>query len=589
MLPKPGKGTHSRSSSIRVDTNVPVRMRDGVTLYADVFRPAAPGRFPVLLDRNPYGKHLANYRSLYLDPIRAASRGYAVAIQDTRGRHTSEGEFYPFRHEVDDGYDTVEWCAAQPWSDGGVGMFGISYHGATQWLAAVGAPPGLKAIAPGVTSDSYYDSWTYLGGALNLGFATLWAGGDLTEHVSAPTPGKEKQYAEFRRWKRQDPLSMAEYLPLNDMPVLRGLADYYYDWLAHPTYDDYWKAISPRERFHKVQVPALNMGGWWDGFLRGTFRCYLGMRERGGTELARSQQHLLVGPWTHEPIPKPFAGDRYYGWEASGEDIDIQGMMLAWFDRWLKEEDNGVDTDPTAYYFVMGEDVWRSSPVWPPPEMETTYYFLDSGGRANTRHGDGTLSPEPPGDGRRPDRFLYDPSNPVRTLGGPHMPGVPGRFATGVLEQAPVEAREDVLVYTSEPLERDLEVSGNVSLRLWAVTSAPDTDWTGKLVDVHPDGEAYNLCEGILRASLRESLERSTPTAPGEAYGYDVDLGPTSVMFKKGHRIRLQVSSSNFPAHSRNLNTGKPHHMDAEIRTATQTVLHDADHPSCLMLPAAWR
>ena len=566
-----------------VETNVPVPMRDGTTLYADLYRPAGAGRYPVLLKRTPYGKQKPNYHSLYMDPVRAASRGYAVIFQDTRGRHASEGDFYPFRHEVEDGFDTVEWCARQPWSDGNVGMFGNSYHGATQWLAAIGAPPGLKAIAPMVTADSYYDSWTYLGGVFQLYWISGWAGGELQLGLPGTPAENPEAVAKLDRWA-EDPLAFAKYLPLTGMPVLRGLADYYYDWLAHPTYDDYWKAISPRERFHKVQVPALNIGGWWDGFLRGTVRCYQGVRERGANNAARSQQHLLIGPWVHEPLPNPYAGQGHFGGGASGEAIDIQGMELAWFDRWLRGEDNGVDTDPTVYYFTMGENAWHGVDVWPPPDANTVSYFLHSGGRANTRPGDGSLSVDPPKEAEAADHYLYNPLNPVPTTGGAVF-GLPGILLDGVQEQGPAEAREDVLVYTSRPLERDLEVTGNVTLSLWAVTSAPDTDWTAKLTDVHPDGRSYGICDGILRASLGESLEQPTPLEPGELSRYDIDLGPTSMMFKRGHRIGLQVSSSNFPYYARNLNTAGPHHEEAEIHTAAQTVLHDADHPSCLILP----
>ena len=265
MIPKPWKDEYTRSTGLRVDTNVPVGMRDGVTLRADVYRPADNGRHPVLLARNPYGKQKPNYHSLYLDPVRAASRGYALVIQDTRGRHASEGEWYPFRHEVEDGYDTVEWCASQPWSDGNVGMFGISYHGATQWLAAIGAPPSLKTIVPGMTADQYYDGWTYLGGVFQLFWKSLWCGGELQQHLRGLYPESPGAAEKLRSWTK-DPFAMVNHVPLNDLPPLKGIADYYFDWLAHPTYDDYWKSLSPRERFDNVGIPVLNLGGWWDGF-----------------------------------------------------------------------------------------------------------------------------------------------------------------------------------------------------------------------------------------------------------------------------------------------------------------------------------
>lgn len=583
MLPKPIKDEHTRVTSLTTETNVHVPMSDGTVLCADVYRPSGPGRWPVLLSRIPYGKHKPRYRALHLDPVRAASRGYVVVVQDVRGRHNSKGVFYPFRHEADDGFDTVEWCAAQPWSDGNVGMFGMSYHGATQWLAAIQAPPSLKAIAPGLTSDSYYDSWTYLGGVFQLWWTAEWAAGFARDSVIGTPPEKADAVAELRRWVK-DPLAMSRHLPVKDMPALKGLADYYYDWLAHPTYDGYWKAMSPCERFDRVEVPVLNIGGYYDSFVRGTLRSLQGVVERGATGLARSQQHLLLGPWIHSHLLPPSAGQRYFGAAASGEALDYQGMVLSWSDRWLKGEDNGVDSDPKVYYFLMGANAWRTLDQWPPESREAAY-FLRSSGRANASADDGALSLDPPKEYEVSDSYLYNPMNPVPTVGGPYIRGIPGLVQTGVEEQTPVERREDVLVYTSGPLDRDLEVTGNVTLALWAVTSAPDTDWTAKLTVVHPDGSSYNICEGILRASFRESLERTAPIEPGTAYQYQIDLGPTAMLFERGHRIRLQVSSSNFPAFARNLNTGGPVYEEKEARTAIQTVLHDANHPSRLVLP----
>jgi hypothetical protein len=584
MRPQRSNNEYHRSSTLSVEHNVPLPMRDGTTLYADVYRPSGGGRYPVLLQRIPYGKHKPRYRCMYLDPIRAVNRGYGVVIQDVRGRHMSEGEFYPYRHEPQDGYDTVEWCAAQPWCDGNVGMFGISYHGATQWLAALAQPPALKAIVPGVTSDTYYDSWTYLGGVFQLYWISGWAAGFVLDNLGRRADDTPSAIAALRQWRR-DPLRMSRHLPLHTMPALRGLADYYYDWLDHPTYDAYWQALSPKEHFHEVTVPALNIGGWFDGFIRGTLRCYEGMRARGATDMARRQQHLLVGPWLHGPLPPATAGQRYFGAAGAAEAIDLQGMHLTWFDHWLKGENNGVDTDAPVYIFVMGDNVWRHESVWPPPGAQGQAYFLHSEGRANTLPDDGWLSLDPPRSGESPDRYLYNPLDPAPTLGGAHLSGLPGIFETGVQEQRPVAARADVLVYTSAPLERDTEVTGHVSLTLWAVTSAPDTDWTAMLADVHPNGHAYNVCDGILRASYRESLEQTSPLQPGEAYPYHLDLGPTSMVFRQGHRMRLTVSSSNFPAYARNLNSGGCHHEAVEPCPALQTVLHDPEHPSCLVLP----
>ncbi len=586
MLPKPIKDEYRRATSVSSQTNVAVPMRDGTILRADVYRPAGSGRFPTLLQRIPYGKHSPRYRSMYLDPMRALDRGYAVVIQDVRGRHASDGEWYPYVHEAVDGYDTIDWIASQAWSDGNVGMFGISYHGATQWLAATEAHPSLKAIIPGVTADSYYDSWTYLGGVFQLFWVSGWAAGFALDDFGERAARHPEAKARLREWRR-DPLAVANHLPLAGMDGMREVAEYYYDWLAHPTYDDYWKAIAPREKFDRITVPALIQGGWYDGFIRATLRCYEGVRERGATELARSQQHLVVGPWLHQPLPDPSAGIGYFGPSASGAAIDWHGMQLAWFDRWLLGEDNGADSDPPVYIFVMGRNEWRAEEAWPPPDAETMTLFLRSDGRANTLNGDGALSVDPPGESEAADRFLYNPLNPVPTHGGAHLGGIPTVFEVGAQDQRAVEGRGDVLVYTSAPLERDTEVVGNVTLDLWAATTASDTDWTAKLVDVHPDGLAINVCDGILRASYRESLESPSPIRPGVAYRYRVDVGPTAMLFRKGHRIRLEVSSSNFPAFARH--TGAPHDEAVDLTPAMQTVLHDAGHPSALALPVVRR
>ncbi len=586
MLPKPAKDEFRRSTSVSSETNVAVPMRDGVVLRADVYRPSGGSRHPTLLQRIPYGKHSPRYRSMYLDPMRALDRGYAVVIQDVRGRHASDGEWYPYANEAVDGYDTLDWIASQSWSDGTVGMFGISYHGATQWLAATEAHPALKAIVPGVTADSYYDSWTYLGGVFQLFWISGWASGFVLDDFPPRSERSPEARALLREWRR-DPFAIANHLPLSEMPALREVCDYYYDWLAHPTYDDYWKSFAPREKYDRITVPALNQGGWYDGFIRATLRNYEDMQEQGGSELARTQQHLVVGPWLHQPLPDPSAGNGYFGPSASGAAIDWHGMQLAWFDRWLRDEDNGVDSDPSAYLFIMGANEWRAEEVWPPPDAETMTLFLHSSGRANTLNGDGTLSADPPGSGEPSDHFLYNPANPVPTVGGAHLGGVPTLFEVGVQDQRAVESRGDVLVYTSEPLERDTEVTGYVTLDLWAATTGVDTDWTGKLVDVHPDGRAQNVCDGILRASYRDSLESPSPIHAGEVYRYRVEVGPTAMLFRKGHQIRLEVSSSNFPAYARY--TGSPHDQSSNMSPSTQTVLHDADHPSALQLPVVRR
>ncbi len=585
MLPRRSKVEHTRPTSLTADTNVAVPMRDGTILRADVYRPAGPGKWPVLLSRIPYGKHNPRYRTLHLDLVRAAARGYVMVGQDVRGRHASDGEWYPFRFDGQDGYDTVEWCASQPWSDGSVGMFGMSYHGASQWLAAVEAPPSLKAIAPGLTSADLYDSWTYLGGVFGLWWTGHWSAGFVLDNLTDAPPELADAIAETRKWARE-PMALSNYLPVRDMPALKKVADYYYDWMDHPTYDDYWKKIGAWDRLSNVKVPVLSIGGYYDSFIRGTVRSYGWLRENGSNEAVRDQQHIVLGPWIHSHLLPPNSGQRYFGGGASGPGIDYQGMVLAWYDHWLKGEDNELDTDPRAYYFTMGDNKWQEAESWP-PESRDTSFFLRSAGRANSRHGDGSLSLDPPREQEAADSYLHNPLNPVPTVGGPYVRGIPGFVEAGSIEQTSAEVREDVLVYTSAPVERRLEVTGQVKLVLWAASSARDTDWAATVSVVEPGGKSYNFCEGILRSSYRESLEAPSPTEQGQVYEYTMDLGPTSIAFQPGQAIRLRIASSNFPAFARNLGTGSDAYRAAaaDAVTALQTVLHDAAHPSRLVLP----
>ena len=561
-------------------------MRDGTILRADVYRPSGPGKWPVLLSRIPYGKHKPRYRTLHLDVVRAAARGYAVVIQDVRGRHASEGEWYPFRFDGQDGFDTVEWCASQPWSDGNVGMFGMSYHGATQWLAAAESPPSLKAIAPGLTSADLYDSWTYLGGAFGLWWTGHWSAGFVLDNLADTPPELEDAVAETRKWARE-PMALSSHLPIRDMPGLKKVADYYYDWMDHPTYDDYWKKIGAWDRLANVRVPVLSIGGYFDNFIRGTLRSYGWLKENGSTaDCTRAATH---GPG---PVDTQPSASRQR-WTAI-----LRGRSVG---RWNRLSRNGAGVvrplaegrgqrgyrnDPRAYYFTMGDNQWQKAESWPPTARDTSF-FLRSGGRANSRHGDGSLSLEPPNEQEPGDSYLHNPLNPVPTVGGPYVRGIPGFVEAGSIEQTAAEAREDVLVYTSAPMENRLEVTGQVQLVLWAASSARDTDWAVTVSVVEPSGASYNVCEGILRASYRESLEAPSPIEPGQVYEYTLDLGPTSIAFQPGQAIRLRIASSNFPAFARNLGSGSQAHMAsvADAVTALQTVLHDGAHPSRLVLP----
>ncbi|MEZ4561950.1 MAG: CocE/NonD family hydrolase [Thermomicrobiales bacterium] len=580
------------SLSIVVEKDIPVAMRDGTILRTDVYRPAEGGPFPVIMQRTPYNKETAALSLQQTDVFRAVRRGYAVVNQDVRGRFRSDGSFRPFHQEINDGYDAVEWAAAQPWSTGKVGMFGTSYVGATQWLAAVGAPPSLKAIVPAFTASDYYEGWTYQGGAFQWGFMLNWVLPYLTTADLIRKSWREDvpDFAE-RREAMLDTVDfgheVARTLPLKDFPVDNELSPYFAEWLSHPSRDEFWTSCSIEERHDNVRVPALSIAGWYDIFLDGSIRNYNGVREKGATEEARTGQRLLLGPWTHTTPPLQQSGAVDFGNRAGQGAVplsmDVDGEHLRFFDYWLKGIDEGYSDEAPIRLFVMGENVWRDEHEWPLARAVNTDYYLSSGGKANTISGDGTLTTVAPGD-ERADIFLYDPNQPAPTIGG-QLCCYPSNLPPGAFDQRPVEARSDVLMYVTPPLETDVEVTGPISLTLWAATDAPDTDFTGKLVDIYPDGYSRNLTDGIIRARYKDGTDQARPITPGEPTEYTINLWPTSNLFKAGHRIGLEVSSSNFPRFDRNLNTGHELGQDAEMRPAVQTIFHDAEHPSRVTLP----
>jgi putative CocE/NonD family hydrolase len=564
-------------AQIKTEHGVTMKTRDGVTLRADLYWPAAAGKYPTLLQRTPYNKdNTAEFAR------KAAARGYFVVVQDVRGRYTSDGDWYVFRHESEDGYDAVEWAASLPQSNGKVGMFGGSYVGATQMLAAIAHPPHLAGICPVVTASNYHENWTYQGGAFEQWFDESWTSGLAQDTLNRAIRDNTNA------------LVGSTVLPLDHYPVfnipaprngavLTGrLAPYFLDWLAHPTYDDYWKQWSIDENFDKIQVPALTIAAWYDIFQGGSLRNYLGMKEHAGNEAARAGQRLLVTIGGHA------GGGRHIGdvdFGPAAAEFDENDLTLDWYDYlFLGKQNQFADAAKPVRIFVMGVNEWRNEESWPLKRAKETRYLLESGGKANSASGDGVLTTAS-AHSEPSDSYIYDPANPVPTVGGPlccdgtHLPA-------GPRDQKEVEARQDVLVYSTPPLEENIEVTGPVSLDLFAKSSAVDTDFTAKLVDVAPDGVAHNLTEGILRARFRESTTgEPRPITPGEVYEYKIDLWSTSNVFLKGHRIRLEVSSSNFPRFDRNLNTGKDDVTDAEIVKATNTVLHDAAHPSALILP----
>ena len=578
------RGAGRGPCAVTEQTDVPATMRDGTVLRADVYRPDTHRPVPVILMRTQYGKASAQASpSRYKPPDWFASHCYLVVVQDVRGQGASGGTFSEFTHDMQDGYDSVEWAAALPGADGKVGMYGSSYVGATQWLAAVVAPPHLVTIVPANTASDYYDGWTYEGGEFRLAFVQPWAIG-----LAASAAQNRNDQATVAQLKAAaaDPTRWMDFRPFNDLPPMHpqnpAVAPWYFDWIRHFTRDDYWRQFSIRERYQSVKVPVLHIEGWYDAFLAGGTENFAGMVARGGTELARDNQRLVIGPWDHvnwgrpESEPAPMLKD--IGGVA---DSPINDLMLAWFDHFLKGEDNAVSGKPRVDYFVMGANTWKSASDWPLSQTNwTTYYLSGPGGTADRK---GQLVSAEPGN-QAPDTYTYDPAFPVPSLGGHSCCGARSG-PQGPYDQSPVEQRSDVLVYTSAPVDHDTEVAGPVSVRLWAQSTATDTDFTAKLAVVKPDGRVINLNNGILRTSFRDSLSDPTPIEPGRPYEYQIQVWPTSYEFARGDRIRLEISSSDYPQFAPNPNTGAPFGQDAAARTATQTILHDAAHPSALTLP----
>jgi hypothetical protein len=568
--------------AVKVEYDVPAKMRDGVTLRADIYRPDAEGKFPVLLKRTPYNKSGSGHENDFARE--AASRGYIVIMQDVRGRYTSEGEWYPFIHEANDGYDTVEWAAALPYSDGRVGMWSGSYVGATQMLAAMAHPPHLAGICPVVTTSNYHDGWTYQGGAFEQWFSESWTSG-----LAQDTLNRDVQ-------KATNALQGVNTLPLTTYPLFNlsppyrvdattyGLAPYFLEWLHHPDYDDYWKPINLEEHYTDIRVPALHIAAWYDIFLGGSLRNYMGLKAHAPTEEARKGQHLLVVVGGHAGGGRKI-GDLDFGPEA--EKLDETQITLRWYDFLFKGVQNEFATGKPVTIFVMGSNQWRQEDDWPLARAKATKYFLHSQGAANSSRGSGSLATSAPAS-EPADKFTYDPDKPVPTTGGPLCCDA-FHLAPGPKDQRAVEERDDVLVYSTPPLEHDLEVTGPVRLEIFASSSAVDTDFTAKLVDVYPDGTAINITEGILRAKYRDSQETPTLLTPGKVYSFVIDLWATSNVFRAGHRIRLEISSSNFPRFDRNLNTGRfpvdPDNYAIVVGHAINNILHDAAHPSALVLP----
>ena len=569
----PGWGDESRQTyEVVIERGVKATMRDGVVLRADIYRPRSEAKFPVLLQRTPYDKS-----SSFDFGMKASAKGYVVVIQDVRGRYTSDGEWYVFKHESDDGYDTVEWAASLPFADGRVGMFGGSYVGATQMLAAISHPPHLAGICPIVTASNYHNGWTYQGGAFEQWFNESWTSG-----LAQDTMNRILKAATNARMG-VDVLPLRKYPLFNSSSSMQELipvaAPYFSDWLDHPNYDDYWKRWSIEENYSSIQVPALTVAAWYDIFQGGALKNYEGMLAKAGNPSARNKQKLLVVIGGHAGTGRK-VGDVDFG--PAAEEFNENDVILLWYDYLFYGVKNRFAGDKPVRLFVMGTNVWRDEDAWPLARAQKTKYFLANGNAAGPAAG-GLLSPSVVSE-KVSESYIYDPMKPVPTTGGPLCCDAE-HLAPGPRDQRPVEAHEDVLSYSTPVLANDTEVTGPVTLQLYAASSAVDTDFTAKLVDVWPNGFAQNLTEGIVRASYRDSAARPQALEPGKVYAFDIDLWSTSNVFLKGHRIRLEVSSSNFPRFDRNLNTGKSAADDQTSVKATNTIYHDAKYPSALILP----
>ncbi len=570
------------NNSIRVDRDIPMKMRDGVTLRADVFRPDDKEKHPAIIVRTPYNKTRSG-TSDFLSPIDAAFAGYAVVIQDTRGRFASEGEFSVGRSEGQDGYDTVENIAAESWCDGHVGMVGASYLGRNQWDAALEAPPHLKAIAPHVIGAGYM-SESGMSGVKELETGISWFATmalDMIEKMAKQ--GKDVSgMSDQVHYAMTHFEEVCNFLPLKDIPYFKfeGLQEGFMRRFS----DENLKGKKTEEEllwaYDKIQVPCLQSAGWYDMSVAHIFLNFFKMKEKGGSPMSRQGQHIIMGPWVHGSRLHNFIGALNFGAYGSGAGAFMISRHLAFFDKYLR----GIESKYLVpiRYFVMGRNRWKNADNWPLPETQWQRFYLHSRGHANTSGGDGVLSREELG-GESPDIYVYNPLDPVPTRGGRINPDL--NQAAGPQDQSVIEKRNDVLCFSTAELKEEMEVTGPLKIHLFASTSAVDTDFFVKMVDVYPNGLAINVAEGAIRARYRKSILQPQQVVPGEINEYMIDLASTSNVFAKGHRIRIDITSSNFPRFDRNMNTGNPFGEDAAGIPAMQTIFHQPGQASYIELP----
>ncbi len=538
-------------------------MRDGMKLSSDIYRPNENGKFPVVLTRSPYTSVPGFQKQLSDEAKFFAQCGYVYVIQDCRGKNDSEGTFHPFFDDPTDGFDTLSWCARQEWSNGILGTIGASYQAWNQWAAATLSPPNLKAMICIVALPDPVVNVPFQNGAL-----VLW----MSEWMALVEGRKNTDLSIY------DTLKLFEHIPLKTTDKAFGRkSTFWQNWIDHPSADAYWKKSFYQDKFDRIDVPVLHVSGWYDDDIIGTHLNYIGMSKNGKSEHARNNQKLIIGPWQHHVNVSRKLGDIDFGESAL---IDLRSIELGWFDHWLKGVDNGIVSEPKVEIFTMGSNVWRKSDSWPLRETRHVKYFIHSTGRANTSVGDGTLTASEPTLEEIADEYSYDPSAPC-----PNIYDTSAVAAENPYDQRPIERREDVLVYSSPPLTSELEITGPVQVNLYASSSAPDTDFWAQLTDVFPNGYSMHLTEGIIRGRYRNSLEKPELLEPGKIYEFRIDLWITSNLFQRGHRVRLDISSSSFPKYDRNPNTGHDFGVDSELAVAQQRVYHSRKYPSHLALP----
>jgi putative CocE/NonD family hydrolase len=560
----------SANSSVERQADVSVPMRDGVALRADILLPSAEGKFPALIYRTPYGKQFALQE--YKTFEKAVARGYAVIVQDVRGRYASDGEFVAYQNEGRDGYDTIEWVAKQFWCDGNVGTFGLSYPGAVQWLAAVENPPHLKAMLPAMTFSTPRNFF-YSGGVFDgswLDWIWMNIAPDVRRRKSVTGPRTYEAAAEA--WKREHE-RLQSFLPLRDLPDLKDVAPFYYEWLAHPPADPSWDWAELRNKYGRVHAAVLNLSGWYDEAYGpdGATTNFNGLlKERRGDKDPRTR--TIIGPWTHGGQEKTRAGEREFGSSAA---IDYDELILRWMDHYVRGIDNGVDRETPVRLFVMGKNSWRDEDAWPLARAKAQTYYLRSESNSARFARLNQTAPDRPGSY---NEFVSDSAHP---LTDPYT-------AYGAHDYRSLAGRKDVLVYDTDPLLADTEVTGPIHAEIYVSADAPDFDLWARLLDVAPDGTAFNLMSpglDVLRASYRNEKLQPELLKPGDIYKLTLDRMLTSNLFPAGHQIRIQISGAFFPHFSRNLQSGESEITSSAMRTAHVRIYHDPDHRSRIDLP----